>query len=230
MPVWSSFNFQEGVTTSIELLVYFHDYMNMFLLLILVFVSYLFVFVSFSPFLDLFSIDSHVLETVWTVVPMFVLLFIAFPSLHLLYFIEEVSSPSVTIKVIAHQWYWEYQYFNSWCQTSIDSYIVADSSVTELGLYHNLDVDNRLILPVYSAILFLVSSADVLHSWTVPSLGIKVDSIPGRLNYLTTLVQRSGVYYGQCREICGSNHSFMPICVEFIPIECFISFMSSFTK
>lgn len=198
----------------------------MFLLLILVFVSYLFSFVSFSPFLDSFSMDSHVLETVWTVIPMFVLLFIAFPSLHLLYFIEEVLSPSITLKVIAHQWYWEYQYFSSWYNSTVDSYIISDFSKRDT-CYHNLDVDSRLVLPVYRAVLFLVSSADVLHSWTVPSLGIKVDSIPGRLNYLTTLVQSSGVYYGQCSEICGRNHRFMPICVEFVPIEFFISYMSN---
>lgn len=94
-------------------------------------------------------------------------------------------------------------------------------------IYHNLDVDNRLVLPTNSNILFLVTSADVLHSWTVPSLGLKVDSIPGRLNYLSTLVLNSGVYYGQCSEICGSNHRFIPIVVEFVPMESFLHYMSN---
>jgi cytochrome c oxidase subunit 2 len=154
---------------------------------------------------------------------MFILLFIAFPSLLILYLIEEISSPRVSIKVIGHQWYWEYQYFNSWFNYSFDSYIISDSDL--YPIYHNLDVDNRLVLPTNSNILFLVTSSDVLHSWTVPSLGLKVDSIPGRLNYLSTLVVNSGVYYGQCREICGSNHRFMPIVVEFVPIEYFISYI-----
>lgn len=104
--------------------------------------------------------------------------------------------------------------------------MLADSS-SIAGLYHNLDVDNRLVLPVFSSILFLVSSADVLHSFTIPSLGIKVDAIPGRLNYLVSLVQSYGVYYGQCSEICGANHRFMPICAEFVSIDSFISHISS---
>jgi len=94
-------------------------------------------------------------------------------------------------------------------------------------LFHSLDVDNRLVLPTLSNILFLVTSADVLHSWTVPTLGIKADAIPGRLNYLTTITPYSGVYYGQCREICGSNHRFMPIVLEFIPIRNYLDYVSN---
>jgi len=90
-----------------------------------------------------------------------------------------------------------------------------------------LDVDNRLVLPTLSNILFLVTSADVLHSWTVPSLGIKADAIPGRLNYLSTSTMYSGIYYGQCSEICGSNHRFMPIVVEFVPVSFYLSYVSS---
>lgn len=94
-------------------------------------------------------------------------------------------------------------------------------------LFYNLDVDNRLVLPTSSTILFLITSADVIHSWTVPTLGIKTDAIPGRLNYLSTLVPFSGVYYGQCREICGSNHRFMPIVLEFVPSSSFISYLNT---
>jgi cytochrome c oxidase subunit 2 len=94
-------------------------------------------------------------------------------------------------------------------------------------LFHALDVDNRLVLPVLSSVLFLVTSADVLHSWTVPCLGIKVDACPGRLNYLSTVCSYTGVYYGQCREICGSNHSLMPIVVEFIPMDSYLEYLSS---
>ena len=169
--------------------------------------------------------DSHFLETVWTVIPMFILLIMAFPSLYLLYLIEDISKPSLTVKVVGHQWYWEYQYSNSWFNYTFDSYIVYEN--TELPLFYSLDVDNRLVLPTMSRILFLVTSADVIHSWTVPSLGIKVDAIPGRLNYLTTRTLYSGVYYGQCREICGSNHRFMPIVVEFVPMSSYLSYIST---
>lgn len=94
-------------------------------------------------------------------------------------------------------------------------------------LYYTLDVDNRLVLPTMANILFLITSADVLHSWTVPTLGIKVDAMPGRLNYLTSKSMFSGVYYGQCSEICGSNHSFIPIVLEFVPIASYLSYIST---
>lgn len=225
MSVWSQFGFQEAASTTIELLNYFHDYMIIILLIVLVFVSYLFVRIISFTHLDKYTVDSHVLETVWTVLPVVILLFMAFPSLYLLYLIEDVSSPSLTVKVIGHQWYWEYQYSNSWLEASFDSYMLHDSSA--FALYYNLDVDNRLVLPSSSTILFLVSSADVLHSWTVPALGIKCDSVPGRLNYLVSYTPYCGVYYGQCREICGSNHRFMPIVLEFVAMEDFINHLNS---
>ena len=223
MIVWGQINFQEGISVIIELLNYFHDYMIVILILIITFVTYMFVYVSASPYVDKYTIDSHLLETVWTVVPIIILLFMAFPSLYLLYLIEEVSKPSLTVKVIGHQWYWEYQYSNSWFNHSFDSYMVYELS--DAPLYHTLDVDNRLVLPTIANILFLITSADVLHSWTVPTLGIKADACPGRLNYLTSKTLYSGVYYGQCSEICGSNHSFIPIVLEFVPIRSYLSYI-----
>lgn len=223
MIVWGQLNFQEGMAVIIELLNYFHDYIIVILCLILSFVTYVFIYVIFRPYSDKYTMDSHVLETVWTVVPIIILLFIAFPSLYLLYLIEDVDNPSLRVKVVGHQWYWEYQYSNSWFNYSFDSYIVYDNNV--IPLFHALDVDNRLVLPTLVNIIFLVTSADVLHSWTVPTLGIKTDAIPGRLNFLYTNVINSGVYYGQCSEICGSNHSFMPIVLEFIPINNYLSYL-----
>jgi len=225
MTFWGQLNFQEGVTVIIELLNYFHDFIIVILILIITFVTYMLVYVRFNPYIDKYTIDSHFLETVWTIIPMFILLIIAFPSLYLLYLIEDISKPSLTIKVVGHQWYWEYQYSNSWFNYSFDSYILYENN--QIPLFYNLDVDNRLVIPTIANILFLVTSADVIHSWTVPSLGIKVDAIPGRLNYLTTSTLYSGVYYGQCSEICGSNHSFMPIVVEFVPIKHYLSYIST---
>lgn len=225
MIVWGQLNFQEGIAVIIELLNYFHDYIIMLLLLILSFVTYIFLYVVFSPYVDKYTIDSHVLETVWTVVPIFLLFFMAFPSLYLLYLIEDVSSSSLRVKVVGHQWYWEYQYCNSWLNYSFDSYMVYEN--TNLPLYHSLDVDNRLVLPRIINIMFLVSSADVLHSWTVPTLGIKTDAIPGRINFLYTNVVNTGVYYGQCREICGSNHRFMPIVLEFVSINNYLDYLNT---
>lgn len=225
MSLWGQLNLQEGISSTIEILNYFHDYMIFILIFILLFVTYLFIWIMYTPLLDKFTFDSHSLETFWTIFPIIVLLFIAFPSLYLLYLIEETSNPSLTVKVVGHQWYWEYQYSNSWFSYSFDSYLVY--SKPSSPLFYALDVDNRLVLPTLTHILFLVTSADVLHSWTVPVLGIKVDACPGRLNYLTTLSPYSGVYYGQCREICGSNHSLMPIVLEFVPISSYLTYISS---
>lgn len=223
MALWGQLNLQEGIRTIIELLNYFHDYIIVILTIILSFVTYIFLYVISTSYLDKYTMDSHILETVWTVLPMVILLFMAFPSLYLLYLIEDVSSPSISVKVVGHQWYWEYQYSNSWFNYGFDSYIVYEKD--NAPLYHCLDVDNRLVLPTLTNIIFLVTSADVLHSWTVPSLGIKTDAIPGRLNYLSTITSFSGVYYGQCREICGSNHSYIPIVLEFIPTKEYLDYI-----
>lgn len=147
----------------------------------------------------------------------------AFPSLYLLYLTEDNTNSSIVVKVVGHQWYWEYQYDGSNSSKTFDSYI---SNSYSPGVFRNLDVDNRLCLPTYVSRLLLVGSADVLHSWTVPILGVKVDAIPGRLNYLTLTPSQSGVFYGQCSELCGSNHSFIPIVVEAATPSGFISFLS----
>lgn len=207
-----------------ELLNYFHDYMMMLLLLIMIFVSYLFAFCLFNTKTDKKTLDSHFLETVWTIIPMIILLFMAVPSLYLLYLMEEVATPVVTVKVVGHQWYWEYEYTDSWANLSFDSYMVHRTNGV---LAYTLDVDNRLVLPTNVSILLLVTSADVIHAWTVPTLGVKTDAIPGRLNYLHVLNPYSGIFFGQCREICGSNHSFMPIAVEFVHVKDFINFVKS---
>jgi len=144
----------------------------------------------------------------------------AFPSLFLLYLIEDSSGSRLIIKVVGHQWYWEYQYSSSFFSNSFDSYMLHESG--SYVLFHALDVDNRLVLPISTNILFLITSADVLHSWTVPRLGVKTDAIPGRLNSLIARVSDYGVYYGQCREICGSNHRYMPIVLEFVSSEGFL--------
>lgn len=194
----------------------------MFFLFIIVFVIYLFITILVKNKTDRFFLESHILETIWTILPILILLIIAFPSLYLLYLIEEVYSPSLSVKVVGHQWYWEYQVLSIANSTRFDSYIVYGSNKL-IALFYNLDVDNRLVLPTMSNILFLITSVDVLHSWTVPRLGIKIDACPGRLNYLTCSTPAVGVYYGQCSEICGSNHSFMPIVVEFVPLKNFLN-------
>lgn len=217
---WGQIGLQEASTFVIEALNYFHDYIMFLLLIILVFVSSAFFSICTTSLQNKYTMDSHLLETIWTVVPMVILLFMAFPSLALLYIIEDISSPDLTVKVVGHQWYWEYQYFNSWFRHAFDSYMIHESD--SYPLFYTLDVDNRLTLPTLASLLFLITSADVLHSWTVPTLGVKADACPGRLNYVTATTMFSGLYYGQCREICGANHRFMPIVLEFVPMSNFL--------
>ena len=148
-------------------------------------------------------IQYHPAELMWTLWPILILFAIALPSLKLLYLIDEPENTRHTAKAQGHQWYWQYDIPNL---TSYDSFMI--------GNYRFLDVDNRLILPTLMKTRILITAADVLHSWTLPTIGAKADAVPGRVNKLTVLPQRSGVYYGQCREICGRNHSFIPIAVE----------------
>ena len=206
-----------------EIIVSFHDYIIVTLILIIGFVSYIFTLVSVSSLLDKYVVESHFLELIWTLLPMGALLFMAFPSLYLLYLTEDSVSANTIVKVVGHQWYWEYQYENSLLIKEFDSYISRSPDAS----LRNLDVDNRLSLPLHLPSLLLVGSSDVLHSWTLPSLGVKVDAIPGRLNCLVLTPSQVGVVYGQCSELCGANHSFIPIIMERLYPADFVKFMAN---
>ena len=154
-----------------------------------------------------------------------VLLFIAFPSLRILYLLDEINNPSISIKSIGHQWYWSYEY-SDFSNVEFDSYIISQND-SNIDTFRLLDVDNRIILPINNQIRILVSATDVLHSWTIPSLGVKVDASPGRLNQTNFFINRPGLFFGQCSEICGANHSFIPIVIESIPTNYFIKWISN---
>jgi cytochrome c oxidase subunit 2 len=159
---------------------------------------------------------SSLLEIIWTIIPAMILLVISIPSFSLLYSLDEVIDPSITVKIIGHQWYWTYEmsHFNSIDSfLKYDSYMMSTDDLT-IGSFRLLEVDNRLVLPVNTHIRLLITSADVLHCWAVPSLGVKTDACPGRLNQVSLFIKRVGTFYGQCSEICGVNHGFMPITVR----------------
>jgi cytochrome c oxidase subunit 2 len=175
-------------------------------------------------------IHGTVIEVAWTVTPSLILMVIAVPSFALLYSMDEIVDPSITLKAIGHQWYWTYElsdYSNS-DEASIvfDSYMIPEDDLT-LGELRLLEVDNRVVLPVQTHVRVIVTAADVLHSWAVPSLGVKCDAVPGRLNQTSFFLQREGVFYGQCSEICGANHGFMPIVVEGVSLDEYISWISN---
>jgi len=152
-----------------------------------------------------------------------VLIFIGLPSIRLLYLLDEVYNPAITLKTVGHQWYWSYEY-SDFLNLEFDAYIIPSNEINN-NIYRLLDVDNRTIIPINSQVRSLITAADVLHSWTVPSLGVKADAVPGRLNQINFYSTRPGVFYGQCSEICGANHSFMPIVLERVPSKTFIKWV-----
>jgi heme/copper-type cytochrome/quinol oxidase subunit 2 len=143
---------------------------------------------------------------------------------------DEVIDPAITLKVIAHQWYWSYEYsdYNASEEDGIafDSYMIQEDDL-ELGQLRLLEVDNRVILPVNTHIRVLITSTDVIHNWAIPSLGIKCDAYPGRLNQVNTFIKREGIFHGQCSELCGVNHGFMPIVVEAVSLKDYVSWVST---
>ncbi len=175
-----------------------------------------------NPYVHRGLIEAQLLECVWTLIPAAILVQIAVPSLLLLYMLDEGLRERIRLKAVGHQWYWRYEYSDLWGgekAAEFDSYIRADLVG---GAVRLLDVDNRTVLPFRVHVRVLVGAADVLHSWTVPALGVKADACPGRLNQVYFTRYRPGLAFGQCREICGANHSFMPICVEFVRAEDFV--------
>lgn len=225
MATWSNFGLQDRNSPLIEQLNFFHDHTLLILIIITVLVAYLIRILFFNNLINRFLLHGQTIEVIWTILPAFVLIFIALPSLRLLYLLDEINSPSLTLKTIGHQWYWSYEY-SDFSNIEFDSYITPYAEL-QIDSFRLLDVDNRIILPTNNQIRILVSAADVLHSWTIPSLGIKVDATPGRLNQTNFLINRPGLYYGQCSEICGANHSFIPIVLERTPTNYFIKWISN---
>lgn len=163
-------------------------------------VGYMIATLFFNSITNRFLLEGQTIEIIWTVVPAIILIFIALPSLRLLYMLDEVNRPRVTLKTIGHQWYWRYEY-SDFLEVEFDSYIVPTADLETNG-FRLLDVDNRTVLPINTQIRILINAADVIHSWTIPALGVKADAIPGRLNQTRFLINRPGLFYGQCSEIC----------------------------
>merc|ERR1712141_398525 len=178
----------------IEELIFLHDFINLILIFIISFVLIIIIFILKNKYININLLESQIIECIWTIIPAIILIQIAIPSLLLLYMLEE----------------------------SIDSYIIPQNEL-ESNIFRLLDVDNRTIIPYNIHIRILISSADVLHAWTVPSLGVKADAIPGRLNQVKFIRQRPGIYFGQCSEICGANHRFIPIVIEIVNINYFLN-------
>nr|YP_009144233.1 cytochrome c oxidase subunit II [Crocidura ninoyi]YP_009144246.1 cytochrome c oxidase subunit II [Crocidura negrina]AKI84695.1 cytochrome c oxidase subunit II [Crocidura sp. JAE-2015]AKI84682.1 cytochrome c oxidase subunit II [Crocidura ninoyi]AKI84708.1 cytochrome c oxidase subunit II [Crocidura negrina]AKI84721.1 cytochrome c oxidase subunit II [Crocidura negrina] len=216
---------QDATSPIMEELTNFHDHALMIVFLISTLVLYIISAMLTTKLTHTSTMDAQAVETIWTILPAIILVLIALPSLRILYMMDEINNPTLTIKTVGHQWYWSYEY-TDYDELNFDSYMIPTSELKP-GDLRLLEVDNRAVLPMEMTIRVLVTSEDVLHSWAVPSLGLKTDAIPGRLNQTTLLATRPGLYYGQCSEICGSNHSFMPIVLELVPLKIFEKWSSS---
>ena len=223
---WGQLIFQDAASPIILQLISFHDHTLIILTLVISVVSYAILIIILNKYTNRYLIEAQQIETIWTIVPAIILIFLALPSLRLLYLTDEVRNPSITLKAIGHQWYWRYEY-TDFTDIEIDSYMIPTADLTP-GEYRLLEVDNRIVLPIQIEIRVLVTAADVIHAWTVPALGVKVDAVPGRLNQLGFTINTPGVFYGQCSEICGANHSFIPICVEVVNIKSFTNWITNF--
>nr|YP_009178037.1 cytochrome c oxidase subunit II [Limanda aspera]YP_010949971.1 cytochrome c oxidase subunit II [Limanda sakhalinensis]AJW75328.1 cytochrome c oxidase subunit II [Limanda aspera]QHN51636.1 cytochrome c oxidase subunit II [Limanda limanda]WMI35875.1 cytochrome c oxidase subunit II [Limanda sakhalinensis] len=220
----SQLGFQDAASPLMEELLHFHDHALMIVILISAMVLYIIVAMVTAKLTDKLVLDSQEIEVIWTVLPAIILILIALPSLRILYLMDEINDPHLTIKALGHQWYWSYEY-TDYQDLGFDSYMIPTQDLTP-GQFRLLEADHRMVIPVESPIRVLISAEDVLHSWAVPSLGVKVDAVPGRLNQATFIVSRPGVFYGQCSEICGANHSFMPVVVEAVPLDHFENWSS----
>lgn len=209
MITWNQLFFQIPAAYMIELIICIHDYVIIFLISTIVLVFFSLTKIFFSEKFNFEFFEDHQLETVWTLGPFLLLTLILVPSLTSLYMLDTCNFCGFSVRVIGHQWYWNYE-IKELRETIFDSYML-DSSSSKIRL---LDVDNRLLVASFVPTRFLVSRADVIHSWTIPSLGFKIDAVPGRINQFCVTPKRTGVFFGQCSEICGANHSFIPIVIE----------------
>nr|AND96480.1 cytochrome c oxidase subunit 2 [Onthophagus clypeatus] len=225
MATWKSLTLQDAASPLMEQLIMFHNHALLILLMITVMVGYLMGTLFFNKYNYRFLLENQMIEIIWTIAPAVTLIFIALPSLQLLYLLDEINNPMISMKSIGHQWYWSYEY-SDFKKLEFDSYMIPTNEI-KLDSFRLLDVDNRTILPYNSQIRMLITAADVIHSWTIPALSVKIDATPGRLNQISFLMNRAGLFFGQCSEICGANHSFMPIVIESISMKYFIKWMNS---
>nr|WMQ72179.1 cytochrome oxidase subunit II [Tibicinoides rubrovenosa]WMQ72180.1 cytochrome oxidase subunit II [Tibicinoides rubrovenosa]WMQ72195.1 cytochrome oxidase subunit II [Tibicinoides rubrovenosa]WMQ72207.1 cytochrome oxidase subunit II [Tibicinoides rubrovenosa] len=226
MSNWSNMNLQDAMSPLMEQLIFFHDHTLVILIVITIIVGYMMGTLFLNNMIDRLLLEGQFIEFIWTLLPALTLIFIALPSLRLLYLLDEVNNPLLTVKIVGHQWYWSYEY-SDFLDIEFDSYMKSTNNLND-NEFRLIEVDNRLVLPFNTQIRLMITSMDVLHSWAMPSLGIKVDAVPGRLNQTSTIINKPGLIYGQCSEICGSNHSFMPIVIESINNNTFLNWLKNY--
>lgn len=224
--------FQDSASPQMEGLVELHNIIMFYLVIVMFVVGWMLLSVvlnfSKSRISNKYLNHGTLIEIIWTITPGLILILIAFPSFKILYLIDEIPDPNLTVFSEGHQWYWSYQYpdhtNNEGEFVEFDSYLIPDSDLED-GALRMLEVDNRVILPEHTHSRFIITAADVIHSFAVPALGIKSDAYPGRLNQISVYANRTGVFYGQCSELCGILHSSMPIAIESCELEKFLEWI-----
>lgn len=226
--------FQDTASPQMEGLVELHNNILFYLVIILFVVTWILfsIVINYntakSPISYKYLNHGTLVELLWTISPALILILIAFPSFKLLYLMDDVNDPSMSVIAEGHQWYWSYQYCDFLTDDNetveYDSYLVPESDLQQ-GALRLLEVDNRLIMPELTHIRLVTIGADVIHSFACPTLGIKCDAYPGRLNQSSIYMNREGVFYGQCSELCGILHSSMPVVIESVSIEKFLSWL-----
>nr|YP_010272370.1 cytochrome c oxidase subunit II [Mimotettix multispinosus]UKE80367.1 cytochrome c oxidase subunit II [Mimotettix multispinosus] len=227
MATWNMLSFQDAVSPIMEQLILFHDHTMMILTMITITVLYMIMSLMFNKLINRMLLEGQLIELIWTLMPAMLLVVIALPSLKILYLLEEINKPMITLKAIGHQWYWSYEY-SDFKKIEFDSYMKQTSTIKP-NEFRLLESDNHIMLPFNTQTRILVTSYDVIHSWTIPALGIKIDGSPGRINQGSIFIMRPGIFYGQCSEICGANHSFMPIMMESLNMKSFINWIKQYS-
>jgi cytochrome c oxidase subunit 2 len=227
-------SFQDAATELMFKIRLLRDQIMFYLVLILTILSWLILrlYFTFSSKKTLishkFMLRGSLLETIWTIIPILILFLIAFPSFKLLYLTDQILNPQITLKILGRQWYWSYEY-SDYLESdneslTFDSYMIASNEL-ELGSFRLMEVDNKIVLPIGTRIRVVISSGDVIHCWTIPAIGVKVDAVPGRLNQASFVLNREGLLYGACSEICGSERGFMPINLQSVSLNNYISWV-----
>jgi cytochrome c oxidase subunit 2 len=231
-PTPRQIGFQDAVTPIAEQIHWFHDYVNVIIFLITAFVLVLLLWVMWR-----FSEKRHpvpsrtthntAIEVLWTVVPVFILVIIAIPSFKLLYAQYTFPPPDLTIKAVGNSWYWRHEFLDQ--SFGVDSVMLKNHEIEEAKksgmpadqVPRNLAVNNEVLVPVDKVVHVLVTSNDVIHAWTIPSFGVKVDAVQGRITATWFKATREGIYFGQCSELCGKDHAFMPIAIRVVKDQVF---------
>lgn len=224
--------FQDAASPVMHDAVAFHDLVLWIIVAISIFVTLLLIYVCVRYYRKVNTVPSKtshntLIEILWTAIPVLILVVIAVPSLRLLYKADVVPESDMTVKVIGYQWYWGYQYPDH-DGIAFDSYMIADEDIdVSKGQVRLLEVDNRLVLPVDTTIRIQLTAADVIHALAIPALALKKDAVPGRLNETWVKIEKPGIYRGQCSELCGVGHGFMPIVIEAVSKEDFKKWVES---